>query len=194
MLSDLPSWVLLAVAIMLAAPAVLLGRRLVPMLAENRAVGAAAARPVARMACGIALCVLAVGFFALVSSIARGQLAALSPAAAVLVTSAAAGAVGGIVGLQCDRAPRLAVLASRTGAVVVGATFVPVLLIAASGASDARDLWLTVDVGIVAGVVAVIVLGVAQLRHLHARSVLLRTWLALGGAMILGLSLLVAFD
>lgn len=71
--------------------------------------------------------------------------------------------------------------------VAVGLVAVVALGLGAGGGVN----WLVIDAAILLSGVAAVTLGLAVLRHLHARSSLLRAWAMVGAALALALALLI---
>jgi hypothetical protein len=66
-----------------------------------------------------------------------------------------------------------------------------------AGIALLRDLdaaWLALDIAILAAATVAIVLGLAGLRALHARSTLVRGWATAGAAFLLVIALFIALD
>jgi hypothetical protein len=61
-------------------------------------------------------------------------------------------------------------------------------------ARDAGMLWLVLDVGLVVLGAAIVAVGFAALREMHARSTLVRGWATVGAALLLILALFISLD
>ncbi|MEO7230712.1 MAG: hypothetical protein ABIZ30_09000, partial [Candidatus Limnocylindrales bacterium] len=115
-------------------------------------------------------------------------------AAGAIVGSAAAAASAGIVGLRQGHSPLLSAAAVRIGTgVLLGAAMIAVFY-GIAVARDAGTWWVLLDLAIVAGAAAAMGLGYLWLRHVRARSILVRAWATGAAAILMLMGVFVAFD
>jgi tellurite resistance protein TerC len=158
-----------------------------PRRAEIRA-------PLVRVASGVGLGLAALASFGLAVAIRDGQPWPAPILAATLVVGSAVALAGGILAVRRRAAGRPAFAAIRIGAGVLLGTAAMALLAGIALLRDLDAAWLALDIAILAAATVAVVLGLAGLRALHARSTLVRGWATAGAAFLLVLALFIALD
>lgn len=152
------------------------------------------AMPLVRIASSVGFGVAVLGFFVVIAGIRDGPDWVPAVLAGVLVAGAAIALGVGVFALARNLWPALAGAAVRIGAGVLLGTASLAVFAMAVALRDAPISWLVLDAALLLTVAAGVVLGVAALRRLHARSALIRGWVTAGAASLLVLALFITFD
>jgi hypothetical protein len=147
-----------------------------------------------RVASGVGLGLAALATFGFAVAMRDGQTWPVPILTTTLVVGSSIALAGGILAVRRGAAGRPAFAAIRVGAGVLLGTAVTALL---AGIAILRDLdaaWLALELAILAAATVAVVLGLAGLRALHARSTFVRGWATAGAAFLLILALFIALD
>lgn len=187
-------WYKIPIAASLSMIVLILGTSIAASLIATHPRRRELAVPLVRIASGVALGLAGLGAFVVAAALREGQTWPAWLGAFALLAGSAVGVGAGVVGLRRGTAPALSWAIVRVGSGVLLGSALLALLAAAVAVRDSGALWLALDIAIVVTVLATVVLGLAALRHLHARSCIVRGWVTVGAALLLVAALIVALD
>ena len=147
-----------------------------------------------RICSGVLMGLAAVGYFLVAAAVRDGAPWAAPLAVVVLVVASVVAVTSGLVALNPQVSARGSSAVVRLGIASLVLAVGLVLALALRLGPENGVPWLILDGAIILSGVAAVTLGFGVLRHLHARSGVLRAWATVGAGLGIALALLIALD